>query len=192
MTSWKEISSSLYGVYQLAKRDQNALGHFNISAAGFFSSFAAMLFAIPFFSIENSIDYAALPIEISLIPFLVIINVALLINWAVYLLTIGVLAKYLDYAPNFSVFAIVYNWSQLAIMILWFPISIILTGLLGAENTGLFQLLFMLATYVYLWYVLRVTLAVSGSLALGLTFLEFLLTLIAQFTFADFLYAGAT
>jgi len=191
MTNLKEISSSLYGVYHLAKRDQNALNYFNLSTAGFFSSFAAMLIAIPFFSIENAIDYAALPIEISLIPFLAIINIALLVNWAIYLLTIGILAKYLDFGPNFSVFAIVYNWSQLAIMILWFPISIILTGLLGVENTGLFQLLFMLATYVYLWYVLRVTLAVSGSLALGLTFLEFLLTLITQFTFADFLYAGA-
>ncbi|PHQ69468.1 MAG: hypothetical protein COB93_07980 [Sneathiella sp.] len=191
MINPKEVFYSLLGAYHLAKRDPDALRYFNISTAGFFSSFAAMLIALPFFTLENAIDYASFQTETGLLPFLFILCIALIVNWAAYLLVVGVLAKYLDFADKFSVFAVVYNWSQLAIIILWCPLSILLTGLLGAENIGMFQLIFMMATYVYLWYILRVTLALSGSLALGFAFLEFLLTLITQFAFANLLFSGA-
>ena len=77
MVSLKEIVNSLYGAYLLARRDPDALSYFNISTEGFYHSFAAMILAVPLFIFESAIDYKALATETAIVPFLLLLCLAL-------------------------------------------------------------------------------------------------------------------
>ncbi len=190
MVSLKEITWSLYGAYRLARKDSDALQFFNISASGFYTSFAAIILALPFFVVENAIDYRLIETETSIIPFLIILCIALAVNWLAFLAVMAVFAKYLDFSDRFSIFVIVYNWAQLAIIIVWMPLSVLSTGLAGGDLNSVISLLFLGASYVYLWYIIRVTLQVSGPAALGFAFLEFIIAILTQVAFSDLLFTG--
>lgn len=191
MVSIKEIISSLYGTYRLARLDPDALQYFNISASGFYRSFAAVLIALPFFLIENAIDYKKFETATSFTPFLIVLGIALAVSWMCYLIAAGFFARLLDFSQQFTVFVIVYNWSQLALIIIWLPLSVLSTGLLNAGLSAIISILFIAATYVYLWRILRITLGISGLLAVGFAFLEFMIAILTQVLFSDFLFTTA-
>ncbi|MCF8467359.1 MAG: hypothetical protein K9G33_08160 [Sneathiella sp.] len=190
MVSIKEITWSLYGNYLIARRDKDALHYFNISEAGFYSSFTAMVLAIPFFAFENGLDYKTIATETALIPFLLLLCLALWVSWGAFLFVMGILSKFMGFADKISVFVIVYNWSQLALIALWMPISIISGGLLPAGIASGINLLFIAASYVYLWQILRVTLNLTGTTAAGLAFLEFLVAVLTQSVFSKWLFTA--
>ncbi len=190
MVSLKEITWSLYGAYRLVRKDPDALQYFNISAGGFYTSFAAIILALPFFAVENAIDYQLIETETSIVPFLIVLCIALAVNWLAFLAVMAVFARFLDFSDKFSVFVIVYNWAQLAIIIVWMPLSVLSTGLAGGSLNSVFSLLFLGASYVYLWYIIRVALQVSGPIALGFAFLEFIIAILTQLSFSDFLFTG--
>ncbi|MEH6527287.1 MAG: hypothetical protein V7723_14540 [Sneathiella sp.] len=191
MVSIKEIISSLYGTYRLARLDPDALQYFNISASGFYRSFAAVVIALPFFLIENAIDYKKFETATSFTPFLIVLGIALAVSWMCYLIAAGFFARLLDFSQQFTVFVIVYNWSQLALIFIWLPLSVLSTGLLNAGLSAIISILFIAATYVYLWRILRITLGISGLLAVGFAFLEFMIAILTQVLFSDFLFTTA-
>jgi hypothetical protein len=192
MVSAKEIAWSLYGAYKIARLDPNASQYFNISATGFYRSFVALILALPFFLIENSIDYKKIETATAFVPFLIILGIALAVSWLTYLFAAGIITRLMGIFQKFTVFVIVYNWSQLALIVVWLPISIISTGFLGAELSTVASLVFIVATYVYLWRVLKITLEIPGSLAAGFAFLEFIIAILTQILFSQFLFTVAT
>ncbi len=182
-----EILWSLFGCYKIALRDENALSYFNLSEKGFWSSFTAILIAIPILCIQNTISYNLSDTSVPLLPFLSLYLVAMVITWCLYLAAIGVASKFLNVSENFGIFVIVYNWAQVTLMAVWLPFFILTLGLLGPELSSTFGLLFVGATYVYLWFVLKDTLNIPGPTAAALAFLEFIFSLTAQQIFFSFL-----
>lgn len=190
MVSLKEISWSLYGAYRLARNDPGALQYFNLSTAGFFTSFAAIILALPFYAIENAIEYQLIATETPIIRFLILLSFTFFINWIVFLLVMAVFAKILDFSDKFSIFVIVHNWAQLAIIVVWMPLSVLSSGLAGGSFYPILSLLFLGAIYVYLWHILRVTLQISGIAALGFAFLKFIISIFANESISDLLFTG--
>ena len=190
MISLREIVNSLYGAYLLARRDPNALSYFNISTEGFYRSFIAMLLAVPLFTLENSVDYKALSTGTAILPFLVLLCFALWVSWGTYLTIMAVFSRYMGVSDNYSVFVIVYNWVQFALILIWFPLSIIANGILPESMSAAINLVFIAASYVYLWYILRVTLKVTGMTATGFAFLEFLVVVLIQAIFSEWLFTA--
>ncbi len=191
MISIREIVNSLFGAYLLARRDPHALTYFNMSMEGFYRSFLAMILALPLFAIENSIDYRKIPTDTSIVPFLLFLCLALLVSWGSYLAIMAVLARYMGFSDRYSVFVVVYNWMQFGIILIWFPISIIATGMLPENIAATMTLLFIAATYALLWYVLKVTLNLTGLLAVGFAFLEFLIVVLVQAIFSEWLFTAS-
>ncbi|MEX0582441.1 MAG: hypothetical protein WD185_02115, partial [Sneathiella sp.] len=190
MVSLREITNSLYGAYLLARRDPNALIYFNMSTEGFYRSFAAMILAVPLFVFENAIDYKSLETETTLIPFLLLLCFTLWVSWGAYLAVMAVFARFMGFSDKYSVFVIVYNWVQLALILVWFPLSIIANGILPAGLAAGINLVFIIATYVYLWHILRVTLNLTGAMAVGFAFMEFLVVILIQASFSDWLFTA--
>ncbi|MBL4907921.1 MAG: hypothetical protein JKX94_10760 [Sneathiella sp.] len=187
MARFPEILWSLFGCYRLALRDEKALSYFNLSEKGFWSSFTAILVAIPILCVQNLLGYNFSATGISLLPFLLLYIVTMVITWGLYLAAIGFASKYLNVSDKFSVFVIVYNWAQVALMALWLPFFILTLGLLGPEITSVFGLLFVVISYVFLWFVLKATLEIPGPTAAALAFLEFIFSLTAQQIFYSLL-----
>lgn len=190
MISIREIVNSLFGVYLLARRDPHALTCFNMSMEGFYRSFLAMILALPLFAIENSIDYREIPTDTSIVPFLLYLCLALLISWGSYLAIVAVLARYMGFSDRYSIFVVVYNWMQFGIILVWFPISIIATGIFPENVAATITLLFIAASYALLWYMLKVTLNLTGMTAVGLAFLEFLIVILVQSIFLEWIFTA--
>ena len=100
----------------------------------------------------------------------------------------GSFARLLGFSDKFSIFVIVYNWAQLALIALWLPLSVISGGLLPEGIASGINLLFIGASYVYLWQILRITLNLTGTLAAGFAFLEFLVAVLTQAFFSKWLF----
>ena len=164
------------------------LQYFNISAEGFYRSFAAMLLAVPFFILENGIDYKHIATDTALVPFLSLLCLAFWTSWGAFLIFMGSFARLLGFSDKFSIFVIVYNWAQLALIALWLPLSVISGGLLPEGIASGINLLFIGASYVYLWQILRITLNLTGTLAAGFAFLEFLVAVLTQAFFSKWLF----
>lgn len=190
MISVPEIRSSLTGAVMLAKRAPDALSYFDLSTDGFYRSFYAMLLAAPLFALENTFDYKSFATDTALVPFILLLCLALWISWGSYLVVMGILARYMGFGDRFGSFVIVYNWAQLALILLWLPITVIATGILPPGVGGLLNLIFIAATYVYLWYILKVTLRTTGYLAAGFAFLEFLVVVLVQSLFSGWLFTA--
>ena len=151
-----------------------------------------MLLAVPLFVFENAVDYKSIGTETSLVSFLILLCFALWISWGAYLAVMAILARFMGFSDRYSVFVIVYNWVQLALIIVWFPLSIIANGILPAELASGINLVFIIITYAYLWYIIRITLNVAGGMAVGFAFIEFLVVILIQATFADWLFTAAS
>jgi hypothetical protein len=149
-----------------------------------------MLLAIPFFAFENGLDYKTIATETSIAPFLLLLCLALWVSWGVFLFIMGLFARFLGFSDKFSVFVIVYNWAQLALIALWLPLSVISGGLLPVGITSGINLLFIGASYVYLWQILRITLNLTGTMAAGFAFLEFLVAILTQSVFSEWLFTA--
>jgi|GEM_PF-1824859 len=180
MANLIEILWSLFGCYRLALKDKNALSYFNLSEKGFWGSFTAILIALPILGIQHGLEYKLAGTSISFFSFIALFLGATVVAWSLYLTIIGIATKFLNLSHKFGLFVIVYNWAQLALILVWLPFFILTFGLMGAESVGMFGLLFIGISYVFLWYVLVSTLEIPGPVAAGLTFIEFVISVIAQ------------
>ncbi|MEH6403104.1 MAG: hypothetical protein V7750_07010 [Sneathiella sp.] len=175
-----EIMWSLFGCYRLALKDKNALTYFNLSEKGFWGSFTAILIALPILGIQHGLEYKLTGTDVSLFGFVGLFLGATVIAWSLYLTIVGIVTKLLKVSQKFALFVIIYNWAQLALMLAWLPVFVLTFGLMGPEATQMVGLLFIGASYVFLWYVLVRTLEIPGPVAAALTFLEFVISIIAQ------------
>ncbi|WP_025897819.1 hypothetical protein [Sneathiella glossodoripedis] len=186
MTSFAEITSSIQGCLRLAKGDSQALGYFNISSGGFWSSLTALVLGLIIATVQiyieihvfNSSDIPAVqglkdePLDFSFVPI-----VLMLASWISFLTIIYFAARSAGLINHYWTFFIVYNWSQLTIIGIWFIISVFILGTVGIQFFSLAFFLYLIASYVYLWYMTTRTLQASPLMSLGVVLIEFLVTL---------------
>ena len=187
MASINEITWSVYGCYRLALKDKDALSLFNLTASGFWTSFSAMFLSLLIILLQKSIEFKFSVTDASYFQFILLFGLAVIISWNCYLVVMAVLSKYMDFSAKFSTFVIVYNWSQLAIIAIWFLLSIIVTGLLGPMAVGIIGLLFIGVSYLYLWYILVITLQITSTVAVALAFMEFIIAILIHQSILDLL-----
>lgn len=187
MASFSEIKSSFYGCYRFAKGDKGALENFNISANGFWASFSAVFISLFILVIQKNLELMGneealnqAGMETSVGELITVMVFAVLASWISYLLLTLFLARQMDFTENYSVFVIVYNWSQAFLSAVWLIIFLIVAGLLGAKAAAVFYLLFIGLSYVYLWFILQITLKTTGLTAFGIAFAEFLTAIVVQ------------
>ena len=185
MISRTEIVSSLEGCFRLARGKDDALSYFNISSDGFWRSFIAMALSLLVSVLQSYLEVFAynradLPeveglksgaLEFSLYPMLII-----LLSWLTFLIFVYAISRSAGFHEKYWTFAIVYNWCQLAIIGVWFVLSVFILGTVGIEQFALFFFLYLIASYMFLWFVAVRTLAVTTLMATGLIFVEFLIT----------------
>tara|TARA_R110002072_G_scaffold221883_1_gene378924 strand:+ start:649 stop:1230 length:582 start_codon:yes stop_codon:yes gene_type:complete len=188
MITLQEIRSSLTGAFLLAKRAPDALSAFNLSTDGFYRSFYAMLLAAPVFAVENAFDYRTFDTATPFVPFILLLCLALWVSWGTYLFVMGLLTRFMGLGARYGTFAIVYNWVQFGLILIWLPVTVIAAGILPPGFGSLLNLIFIIATYAYLWYILKVTLNTTGLIAAGFAFLEFLVVVLVQSLFAGWLF----
>jgi hypothetical protein len=172
-----EMTRSVFGCYRFARADQNAFQFFNISIEGFYRSFAAMIIILPVIGIYSFFLAQMSEADVGMIEVVTSEMMITLLSWVLYLASLYILARYFGVAENYSVFVIVYNWSQVFFAIIWLPLSFLAVTQASQEAAAILSMIFIMASYFYLWYIIMRSLAVSTSTAIALAVLEFIITL---------------
>lgn len=186
MISSSEIRAALDGSWLLLRSDSRGMAYFDQSLQGFWRSFQVIFLLIPVFVVsalaekkllisENVIFAEAFPENAYwLAQFL-----SLGIDWVTLPLLLALLAGPIGISSQYVPFIVARNWTSLLA-----SIPYLLTGflyLVGIIPAGIMVLLSFTCLIVVLWYrflVARIALQASASLAIGIVFLDVLLSLV--------------
>ncbi|MSP51919.1 MAG: hypothetical protein EXQ91_05950 [Alphaproteobacteria bacterium] len=184
----EEIVRSIKGAYRIGLFDASAVPLFNLTIDGFWRSFFAAVLVAPFFALtvalglKNRIDSDTITLA------LLVESGTYLFSWAFYPILLAYVTRFLGLSANYATYIIVYNWANVVRMMVFFPIIVLEgTNLLPQTTTVTLLLCAVVAGLVYHWVIVRMTLGADTAIALGLVALEFVLSLLIDFSTARLL-----
>jgi hypothetical protein len=167
VSPWTEVQLAVGGALRLACGDRRGLGFFDASLEGFWRSFRAAVICYPMYlfllsSRVSSAQWAAAGWP----TVLLVETLAYVIAWVAFPLLMLHIAHFFGRDHRFLAFMVVYNWSQVPQTILLTIIGFdAATGLLPPKLVQFAEVMATIAVLVYLWYIAKVALAVSGPQA---------------------------
>jgi len=174
----------------LAVRDPRAWKEFDLTADGFFRSFIAILFVMPLnilfdlFAIRLSQARAAgdgVAAEAGSYgtPEMVFSTVTLVIEWMIFPLVALYLLRYLGLQQRYAQYVIAHNWGRIVTELLNLPAIVLFSVGLISNEAATYCLFFTLVmTLYYRFYIAQTALEVGWSLAMALSILQLLLTIL--------------
>lgn len=181
--SQADILRALYAAWRLALRDPGAMAQFDLSIAGFWRSFFAVVLVAPFYFLLLRLEYNLLPAVPALGGFFLVKGLFFLISWAAYPLLMIPLTRMLGLGQYYIGFIVAYNWSAvIVILVLLPPFTLFGLQVIGPGAAGFLNLLATMAVLYYRWFLTRTALAISGGLALGFVFIDLLLSILFDIT----------
>ncbi len=185
MVSPAELRSYLTGIAMLAKNDPRGFDRLDLTADGFWRSFAAIFYALPAFLV-SWISYRQAYVDATDgtetgLGFFAALAVIDLVNWIVPVVLVGLVAGTLGIAADYGRWVIATNWLSVPVAYaLALPVAL---GLLlpGFEPVGvLVSLVFFGFAIALVYRVSRFSLSGNGTVAfaivLGIVVLSFMLT----------------
>ena len=172
MPGWPEISSSLYGAWRLARGDRGGMNFLNLSVEGFWRSFFAAVLALPPYIIILLVQRASMEEDMTWAADMV----SYVLGWMLWPLASLLLSRFMGLTQNYIPYLIAYNWANV-LHITFLTIVAIIThgGVLPDGIAATLSLMATLSVLVYLWWVTRVALGASASVAIGFVVLDVLL-----------------
>ena len=164
-------------------RDTGAMAGFDISIAGFWRSFFAVVLVAPFYFLLLRLEYSLLPAAPALGGFFFVKGLFFLISWAAYPLLMIPVTRMLGLGQYYVGFIIAYNWSAvIVILVLLPPFTLFGLQVISAGAAGFLNLLATMAVLYYRWFLTRTALVVSGGMALAFVFIDLLLSILLDVT----------
>lgn len=186
MISSSEIRAALDGSWLLLRNQPQGMSYFDQSLQGFWRSFQVIFLLIPVFFVSALAEKKLLISENVVFAEVFPENtywfaqfLSLGIDWVTLPVLLALLAGPIGISNQYVPFIVVRNWTSLLA-----SIPYLITGLLyllGIIPSGIMVLLSFTCLIVVLWYrflVARIALQASVSLAIGIVFLDILLSLI--------------
>lgn len=179
MVSLREIVTSLYGAYRLARFDAKGMDFFDASAGGFWRSFWAAVLVAPVYLFLLMVRYSSESGEVSLSHFLTVEAMAYVIAWLAFPVVMASLARTLDREAFFIRYIVAYNWAAVLQNALYLPIAILASaGVLADNVANMLGLMALSVVVIYTWFVTRTALEVAAGTAAGIVGLDFLLSIL--------------
>lgn len=193
MVSLTEVRVYVAGVTMLARNDRDGFSLLDLSADGFWRSFAAIVYAVPAFAVSWLGYRAAFLRETGSAGdlgtgFFVSLAMIDLINWILPILIVGLISAPLGISRNFGRWVIATNWLSLPIAYLMsVPVALTLM-VAGLETIGLlFSLAFFAVAIALFFRITRLCfdndVSIAVAITIGLVILTFTMTSVLQGTF---------
>lgn len=183
MPGFAEIAGALFGVWRLVHGDPRAVVYFNTSVAGAWRSFFAAVLIAPLYAVLIALRYPDIAAEVTPLRYVTVETIAYVTSWVLYPVVVEALSRRIDRRERFPGYLCIYNWSMVvqngAILLL----AILATlDLLPAQLGDLIGLVVFVVLMVFLGFIARVGLGVSGMTATGLVVLDVLLSVLISGT----------
>jgi hypothetical protein len=170
-----EVNRSLRGTLDLLNRRVEGLRAFDMSERGFWRSFAAILLTLPAYIVSLAFERLRLGILLPDRSILDSIGLDLMVglchtaSFVALPIAMIWLTRALRLTERYVPFVIVTNWvTAIGLLILSVPAILLLVGWAPAGLATLFTIAFAVIVVRLQWFATKVTLGVSGGLALGI------------------------
>ena len=170
-----EIRRALRGALELLRGRTEGLECFDLSVAGFWRSFAAVLLAAPLYALDVAVE--AHGGTRAGAAFFAVKALSYLADWLLFPVVVALLAKPLDLGRLYVPYIVAYNWSSVVIAALFAPATLLVGFGIGNPAAILSLIVFAVAAR-YRFTIARAALQVRPATAVGLVILEFLLSLL--------------
>ena len=115
-----EVRTYVIGAWMLARNDARGFSRLDLTADGFWRSFAAILYALPAFLVSwvnyrDAYVEAAGPVARTGLGFFLRLALIDILNWLVPILVVALIAAPLGLAANFGRWVIASNWLSLPV-----------------------------------------------------------------------------
>lgn len=178
MPSTREVITSLYGAWRLARLDRGGLAFFDGSAPGARRSFFAAVLVAPFFALMLA-SGASDAGRAHSVRYAIVEAIAYVVTWTAYPVLLEWLTRLLGCRDRFEGYLTAYNWSMVLQNAALLPIGILAgLGALPAEPAQLVWLIVFVLVLAYLFFVARVGLDVSPATAAGIVVVDVLLSVL--------------
>ncbi len=169
LPSRAEIQQSLEAALLLARGDRSALEGFDFSFEGFWKSFFAALIVLPLYLIVLVDQYQNSASEFDIARVAAVESFSYVLGWILFPILGVFVVQAFDRRPRYVPLVVVNNWGavpQAALLV----IAILIAGFFGRQSdmTAFLMSVTILITLTYQWYIIRVSLEISGLLALGI------------------------
>ncbi len=179
MISTREVFIALYGALRLARFDPSGLDFFDQTETGFWRSFFTAVLVAPFYLMLTSIRYSGLAETGSFVHFLAIEMIAYVIAWVAFPLLVASLTRSLGREAHYIRYIVAYNWAAVWQNALYMPVAMLsVGGVLTTANANVVGILALAVMVIYVWFVTKTALEVSGGMAAGIVGIDFFLSIL--------------
>ncbi len=196
MPTSTEIINAFIGAWKIARRDPTALSHFEFSADAFWRSFAAFIFALPFYLVFISAEWrmiseAEVVVTNTVFSYTIVDLLSYVAFWIVYPVSMVFLCRALNLTQNFAPYIIVYNWSSVLVAALVAPPYVLYSfGIASLETTAFLILLVFMTALLYRWQIAVTVFRTTPALAAGIVAFEVALGFVINLIASAFIGGG--
>lgn len=191
---------SVDAAFDLVTRNPRAWEKFDLTADGFYRSFAAFLIVAPINIATDLIVVQLAAAErarqnmpageaVYYMSDAVFSTVALCVQWLLFPIAMLFLLRFLGYAQRYAALVIAHNWGSVVVWLFVLPAYLLfLAGILTSDQAISLNLIVLGLTLYYRFYIAQTALGAPWTLAAGITMIDFLLQ--ANYLFALSRIAG--
>lgn len=179
---------SIDAAFDLVVRDQRAWSKFDLTADGFYRSFAAMFVVLPLnifievianqVAIAERIRQNKPALENAAFTYAdgAFATVALSIQWLLFPIAMIFLLRYLGLAHRYAALVIAHNWATVVIWLFYLPPFLLYAaGIISSNQAIDLNLIVLGFTLYYRFYIAQTALETTWMLAAGIAMIDFLL-----------------
>jgi len=177
----REAAYGIYGAWRLLLFDRGGMACFDRTPAGVARSFLLAPFLWPAFIAVMALQFSDDLASAGVVRFLVVETIAYVIGWTLFPLVMTFVADALGRGGRWLDHIVAYNWSQVVQMAAYLPLLALARS--GALPPGLAEGVLGvvgMAMLVYHGFIVRTALEVSVPAAIGVVFLDVVLSVLVS------------
>lgn len=176
MSGLNTATRALYGAYRLARLDPDGMKYFEISPNGFWHSFSAAIFVLPFYLATMLARWFIVPETVSGWRFLAVEMIAYVIAWTAFPVLMILVVKAMDREPFYIRQIVAYNWAAVLQNVVYLPV--VMLNLLGVSGIEPLSLMVLMLVLFYTWFVTKTALQISIFAAWSIVALDLLVSIV--------------
>jgi hypothetical protein len=174
------VQRSIDAAARLALRDVQAMASFDLTADGYFRSFAAMIVALPLYVVLNQgwetigMAIGEQHSEVNAVYF-ALYTLGYLLSWFAFPVVMIFVLRFLNLTERYSALVIAYNWGTIIVLLLDVPpIALFALGVLTAVQALVLELVIFGVGLYYRFFSAMTALQSKPSIAMAIAVIDFI------------------
>ncbi|WP_336801433.1 hypothetical protein [Kaistia sp. MMO-174] len=184
-------SSALTGAFELFLGRREGLQRFDFSVEGFWRSFGAIFFMLPFFAISVAVEHRLRPEDVTVAGptdamFIVSRGLDLILDWTAMPVLLAIFARRLNIARSYASYIVVRNWASVIMAAPQAAVALLAgLGLVPIEFAAVVSLAIVGVMLRYHYQIVGATLGKSVGFRVGLVAADLALSLVLSGVFTQ-------